>query len=47
VIEEWSYPRREQSTATWEQPADGEVAVRVEYFENQGWAKLQFKIEKE
>lgn len=47
VIEEWSYPRREQSTATWEQPADGEVAVRVEYFENGGWAKLRFNIEKE
>jgi hypothetical protein len=47
VIEEWSYPRREQSAAIWEQPIDGEVAVRVEYFENQGWAKLQFKIEKE
>jgi hypothetical protein len=47
VIEEWSYPRREQSTATWEQSADGEVAVRVEYFENDGWAKLRFNIEKE
>jgi WD40 repeat protein len=47
VIEEWSYPRREQSAAIWEQPIDGEVAVRVEYFENQGWAKLRFKIEKE
>jgi beta-glucosidase len=47
VIEEWSYPRREQSTATWEQSVDGEVAVRVEYFENDGWAKLRFNIEKE
>jgi hypothetical protein len=47
VIEEWSYPRREQSAAIWEQPIDGVVAVRVEYFENQGWAKLRFNIEKE
>ena len=47
VIEEWNYPRRELTTASWEQPNDGDVEVTVEYFENSGWAQLKFKLEKE
>ena len=47
VIEEWNYPRRELTTASWEQPDDGDVEVTVEYFENSGWAQLKFKLEKE
>lgn len=44
LIDGWSYPRRENLSAIWEQGEDGAVDVKVEHFENEGLSTLMLSI---